>query len=106
LVLAVRAQLLACLVERVVVADARRRLHHLGERPVRDAFAVREAAAREHGRALEARDELAREAALPHTGIAVDRDERGAAVARRPRKRVLEQLELGLAADERRREAA
>ena len=41
LVLAARAQLLLRVVERVVVGDARRRLHHLGERPVRDAFAVR-----------------------------------------------------------------
>ena len=41
LVLAVVAQLLLRLVERVVVGDPGRRLHHLGERPVRDALAVR-----------------------------------------------------------------
>ena len=45
LVLAAGAQLRARLVERVVVGDPGRRLHHLGERPVRDAFAVGEAAA-------------------------------------------------------------
>ena len=65
-----------------------------------------QAAAEEHGRALEAGDELAREAALPDAGIAVEREERRAAVANRAREGVLEQLELALAADERRREAA
>ena len=66
LVLAVRAQLRPRLVERVVVGDPRGRLDHLGERPVRDALAVREAAAGEDGRAFEPGDELAREPALPH----------------------------------------
>ena len=101
-VLAVLAELLLCLVDGVVVADSRGGLHHFGERPVRDALAVRERAAEEHGRALDAFGELAREAALADTGIAVDREERRAAVADRARIRVLEQLELRLAADERR----
>src|SRR5581483_9056381 len=105
-VFAVGAQLLLRLVERVVVGDAGRGLHHLGERPVRDALAVRERAAEEDGRALDAGYELAREAALADAGIAVDRDERGAARADGALVRVLEQLELALAADERRREPA
>src|SRR5581483_2942900 len=45
--------------------------------------------------------ELAREAALADAGVAVDREERRPAVADGARERVLEQLELGLAADER-----
>src|SRR5262249_39619832 len=105
LVLARGPELLLRLVERIVVGDPGRRLHHLGERPVRDAFAVRQAAPTEDGGALQARDELARQPALPDTRLAVDREQRGAAVARRTRERVLEQLELGLAADERRGEA-
>ena len=82
LVLAAVAQLLLRVVERVVVGDAGRRLHHLRERPVRDAFAVRQAAADEHGRALEPGDELAREPALPDAGVAVDREERARGVSR------------------------
>ena len=106
LVLAGVAQLLERLLERVVVGDARRRLDHLRDRPVRHAFSVREAAATEHGRALEPVDELARDSALADAGLAVEGDERGAGIAHRSRERVLEQLELGLAADERRRERA
>ena len=49
------AELLERDVERVVVGDARRGLDHLGERPVRDALAVRERAAAEDGGALERR---------------------------------------------------
>ena len=106
LVLAAVAKLLLRGVERVVVGDSGRRLHHLGERPVRDAFAVGQAASHQHGRALEARDELAREPALADARVAVEGEERGAAVADRAREGVLEQLELALPADERRREAA
>ena len=105
-VLAAGAQLLLRFVERIVVGDARRGLHHLGERPVGDAFAVGQTAADEHRRALEPRDELAREAALAHAGVAVDREECCAFVAHGALVRVLEELELGLAADERRGEAA
>ena len=47
------AQLLDRDVERVVVRDVGRALDHLGERPVRDALAVRKAAALEDRRALE-----------------------------------------------------
>ena len=65
-----------------------------------------QAAADEDRRALEAGDELAGEPALADAGLAVDRDERGAAGAHDALVGVLEQLELGLAADERRGEAA
>jgi hypothetical protein len=104
LVLAARAQLVLRAVERVVVGDARRRLHHLGDRPVGDALAVREAAPLEHRGALDALDELAREAALAHAGVAVERDEGGPAVAGGAGEGRLEQVELRLAADERRLE--
>ena len=106
LVLAARPELLLCRVERIVVRDAGRRLHHLGKRPVRDALAVGEAAAHQHGGALDAGDELARKPALPHAGVAVEGEQRGAAVAHGAREGVLEQLELALAAHERRGEAA
>ena len=79
------------------------RLDHLGERPVGDALAVGQAAAGEHGRALEPGDELAREPALADAGLAVDREQVRAAVADGALERVLEQLELGVAPDERRR---
>ena len=45
--------------------------------------------------------ELACEPALPDAGLAVDREQVRAAVAHRARERVLEQLELRVAADER-----
>ena len=81
LVLAEGAQLLDRDVERVVVDDPGRALDHLGQRPVGDALAVGQAAAREHGRALERLAELAREPALADPGLAVDREEVRAAVA-------------------------
>ena len=104
LVLARVAQLLERLLDRVVVGDAGRGLDHLGDRPVGHALSVREAAAPEHGCALEPVDELAREPALANAGLAVERDERRASVSDGAGVRVLEQLELGLAADERRRQ--
>ncbi len=106
LVLAEDHQLLLRLGAVVVVGDPGGGLHHLGERPVGDALAVREAAPDEHRRALERGDELAREPALAHAGLAVERDEVGAAVADGALVRVAEQLELALAADERRPVAA
>ena len=105
LLLAARPELLEGLLERVVVGDAGRGLDHLRERPVRDALAVREAAAREDARALQAVDELAREAALADARLAEDREQVRAAVAHRSREGVREQLELRLAADERRARA-
>jgi hypothetical protein len=102
LVLAEFAQLLDRDVERVVVDDPGCALHHLGERPVGDALAVRQAAAGENGGALERLAELVREAALADAGLAVDREQVRAAVAQRPVVGVLQQLELGVAADQRR----
>ncbi len=101
IVLTARPQLLERLLERLVVGDARRGLDHLGERPVRHAFAIRQAATLEHARALRGVDELADEAALADAGLSVDREEMRAAVAHRSLVRVLEQLQLGFAADER-----
>ena len=56
----------------------------------------------EHRRALEPVDELARETALPDPRLAEDRDEMRAPVAHGARERVLEQVELLVAPDERR----
>ena len=96
------AQLLERLLEWIVVRDAGGGLHHLAQRPVRDALAVRKRTAHENARALDAVEELSREAALPDARLAVDREEVSAPVAQAAVERVLEQLELGLAADERR----
>src|SRR5207237_5076740 len=81
-------------------------LDHLGDRPVRDALAVGKAAPGEDGGALEAGEELARQPALADARVAVEGEERGAAVARGAREGRLEQLELLLAADERGVQAA
>ena len=89
-------------IERIVVGDVGRALDHLGERPVRDALAVRKAAPREDRRALERREKLVREAGLADAGLAVDREEVSAPVSHRAGERVLEQLELVLASDQRR----
>ena len=105
LVLAVCLELLERLLDRVVVGDARNGLDHLGQGPVGDALAVREAATDEHRCALEPVDELAREPALADAGLAVDREQVGAAVAHRAVEGVAEQLELGFAADQRRADA-
>ena len=94
------AQLLDRDVDRVVVGDVGARLHHLGQRPVRDALAVGQRPPGEHGRALERRQELLAEARLPHTGLAVDGEQVRTTVADRPCVRVLEQLLLRLAAHE------
>ena len=88
LVLAAGLELLERLLDRVVVRDPGDSLDHLGERPVRDALPVRESAALQHRRALEPVDELARQAALADTGLAVDREQVGAPVADGPVERV------------------
>ena len=100
------AQLLERLLGRVVVGDACSSLDHLGQRPVRHPLAIRERPAGEHRGAVEARDELAREPALPDTGVAVDGEEVRAAVAKGAVVRVREQLELGVAPHERSLESA
>ena len=88
------------LVDRIVVRDPCRNLDHLGEWPVRHAFAVRERAASENGRAFDAVCELTGETALAHAGLTVDREEMCAAVADHARQCVVQQLELVLARDE------
>ncbi len=102
LVLTALAQLLDRLADGVGVGDPGGRLDHLAERPVGDPLAVGQAAPGEHGRALERADELSDEAALADSRLAVDGDEVRAPVARGAVKGVGEQLELGLAADQRR----
>ena len=99
-VAAARAELGHGLVDRIVIRDPGGNLDHLGEGPVRDAFAVRERAAGKNGRALDTVRELAREAALPHARLAVDGEEMRAAIADHARERVVKELELLLAAHE------
>ncbi len=96
------AQLLERFLERIVVGDAGGGLDHLAERPVRDALAVRQRAPHEHARSLDTVEELACQPALPHTGLAVDREEVGAAVPQAAVERVREELELRFPPDERR----
>ena len=96
------AQLLERVVERVVVGDSGGRLDHVRERRVGHAFAVGKRAAGEDRGGLETADELVREPALSDTRVAVDREEVRALVANGAQIRVLEQLELGVAAYERR----
>jgi hypothetical protein len=93
---------------RVVLADPRAHAHHLCERPVGDAVAVREAAAampvhvvREP---VDVLLELPREPRLADAGDAEDRDEPRAALFRGGVEEILDELELALAADERRLE--
>ncbi len=95
------AELLEGLLQRVVVRDSGRRLDHLAERPVRDAFAVGKRATDEDARPLDAVEELTCETALSDAGLAVDREEVRTAVAEAPVEGVLEELELGVATDER-----
>src|SRR5207247_10030394 len=90
---------------RSVGADSGLGLHHLGERPVRHAFAVRERASCEDCDAFDTGKELADEPALADARLAVDGEDVRTPVAKCPLERVLEQLELRLAADERRRDA-
>ena len=101
LVLAGHAELLDRDVERVVVDDPGRAFDHLGERPVGDPLAVREAAAGKDGGALQCVAELVRKPALADTGLAVDREQVGPLVAQRALVRVAQKLELGVAPDER-----
>ena len=86
------------LVGAVGVHDARLAAHHLAERPVDDARAVGQAAARAQpgvrvagGRAAL---ELAQQARLAHAGLADQRDHVRAALARDPRQTRLERAQL------------
>ena len=105
LVRAAVAELLDRVVERVVVGDPGSDLDHVGEPRVGHALAVGQRAAEEDRGRLEPLDELSRQPALADSRVAEDREQVGAAVADRPRIRVLQELELRLPADERRREA-
>ena len=79
-----------------------RLLQDLGERPVGDAVAVREAAPDEDPRALEPREQLAHEPALADAGVAVDRDELRALLGDDALLQREQEVELAVAADERR----
>ena len=93
----------------LVLGDQAAHSHHVGKRPVGDAFAVGETAAAvppdRVDDAVEVLVELPRQARLADAGDAGDRDELGAPVVRRGVEEVLDQLQLALAADERRLQA-
>src|SRR4029453_2665795 len=82
--------------------DSRRRLDHLGQRPVGHALPVRQTAAGEDARALDSVEELPSEAALPDSGLSIDGEDVRATVAGDARERVLQQLELRIPAAEHR----
>ncbi len=88
---------------RVRVQDSRVAFEDLRERPVRDPLAVREAPSSNHGGAVSLRpqEELRGETALPHTGVAVDRDEVRPALGRRSPEHRQEQRELLVTTDHR-----
>ena len=101
--LAAESQFLERVVRRVVVGDPRARLDHRGEGPVRDALPVRQRSPRERGDALERVEELGHQPRLAEPRLPKDGHEVRAPVADGTLEGVLEQLELGSAADERRR---
>ena len=94
------AELLECLLERVVVGDPGRSLDHLAEGPVRDTLSVRERATRQDARALDPVDELPGEATLPDARLSEDGEEVRPSVSDRARERVLEELQLRFPAHE------
>ena len=99
-----RLQPRAHVLGRVALVDAGERLHRLGQRPVRHALAVGEAAARaDRGRRLEPRQELRDQARLAHARGAEHGHELARALLGRPVERVLEHPSLAHAADEGRR---
>ena len=101
--LAGEAQLLEGVVRRVVVGDPRARLDHRGERPVGHALAVGQRSPGQRRHALERVGELGHEARLADAELAEDGDELHRAIPHRPLKGVLQERQLRLAADERRR---
>ena len=92
------------LVVAVRLEDAGLRLHHLAERPVADALAVRQRTSlppvRQLAAALDRLEELADEPALADARDADQRDELRRALLSCPRERADEQLDLALASDE------
>ena len=93
----------------VGLEQARPRADHLAQRPERDPLAVRGRAAlvppHPLDDAVDVLEELPCEAALADAGLARDRDEPDALLARRRVEQVLEQPQLRVATDERRLEA-
>jgi hypothetical protein len=71
----VQPELLARRRGRVGVEDARVRFHGFGERPIGDVLTVRQAAALEHRRLRQPRDELGKQARLAHPRRAQERDQ-------------------------------
>ena len=99
-----RLQPRAHVLGRVALVDASERLHRLGQRPVRHALAVGEAAARaDRGRRLEPRQELCGQARLAHARGAEHGHELARALLGRAVERVLEHPSLAHTADEGRR---
>ena len=100
LALAADPELLERLRGRVDVGDSGRRLDHRGDRPERDALAVGQRPAGQHGRALDAGGELLDQPRLADAGVAEHGHERRAPVAHGPLVRVVQQLQFLLAPDE------
>ena len=93
----------------LVLCDPAAHPHHVRQRPVRHAFAVRKAAAAvpvgELRQAVEVLVELPREAGLPDPGDAGDGDQVRLSLLRRDVEQLLDLTELAIAADERSLEA-
>ncbi len=101
------AELVLCLRRVVGLEDARVCLDDLAERPERDAVAVRWAPALspvdELRPVVDPRAELGEQSRLADAWLACDRDELDLRLTDHALERVLEQTELAVAADERRR---
>ena len=89
------------ILSRIVVGQPGDRLEDLGERPVGDALAVREAATDEDACAVEPPDQLADKAALAHSGLAVDGHEVGSPLGDDTLLQPEEELEFPVTTDER-----
>ena len=104
------AQLLAGARRLLVLDDPGAPANHLGQRPERDAVAVREAASAVPpdvaGEPVDVLLELPREARLSDTADPDDRDEMRPAVFRGGVEELLDEPQLAIASDERRLEAA
>ena len=91
----------------ILALRARHILHDLGERPVRDAFAVGQAAAAQHRRlGAEQFDELLHKPRLAHAGAAEHREQAAGPIADRILEHALQRPALPLSPDERRVEPA
>jgi hypothetical protein len=103
-----RTQLRERLRRRILLRDASAHPHHLGQRPVRDAVPVGEAAAAMPpdvvNQAVDVLLELPREPGLADAGDADHRDEARAPIVRGRVEQILDEPELPAATDERRLE--